>query len=144
TLAVFERRMGDRGVTEAEARAFENMLRFVRLAHKAGATIVVGSHSSVPKAQRGGAYQRELELLAECGLSSLEIITAATRNNAAFFRASASLGTIEPGKLADIVLIDGDPLKNITAMRQVKRVMLNGQWFTPAAPEKQPSGTSSR
>jgi imidazolonepropionase-like amidohydrolase len=132
TLAVFEKRRGDRGVTEIEARGFENMLEFVRLCHSAGARIVVGSHSSVPKAERGWAYQRELELLAECGLTPMEIIAAATRNNAEFFRVSSRLGRIEPGKLADLVLIAGDPLRDIHAMRQVERVMLNGHWITSA------------
>src|SRR5881628_991930 len=66
TLAVFEKRRGDRGVTEVEARGFENMLAFVGLCHRAGVRIVVGSHSTVPKAGRGWAYQRELELLPEC------------------------------------------------------------------------------
>jgi imidazolonepropionase-like amidohydrolase len=131
TLAVFERRRGDRGATEVEARGFENMLEFVRLCHRARVRIVVGSHSTVPKAGRGWAYQRELELLAECGLTPMEVIAAATRNNAGFFRASARLGTIEPGKLADFVLLDGDPLKDIRAMRRVARVMLNGRWLAP-------------
>jgi imidazolonepropionase-like amidohydrolase len=128
TLAVFEKRRGDRGVTEIEARGFENMLEFVRLCHRRGVRIVVGSHSTVPKAERGWAYQRELELLAECGLTPMEIIAAATRNNAAFFRVSARLGTIEPGKLADLIVLDQDPLKDIQAMRRVERVMLNGKW----------------
>src|SRR5881628_1022842 len=132
TLAVFERRRGDRGVTEVEARGYENMLEFVRLCHRAGAGIVVGSHSTVPKAERGWAYQRELELLAECGLTPMEIITAGTRNNADFFRASARLGTIEPGKLADLVLLDEDPLKDFGVMHR-GRVMLNGRWVPPAA-----------
>jgi imidazolonepropionase-like amidohydrolase len=143
TLAVFERRAGDRGVTDVEARGYENMLQFMRLCHRAGATIVVGSHSSVPKAERGGAFQREMELLGECGLAPLEIITAATLSNARFFHADARLGSIEPGKLADVVLIDGrltgsksetivapfvPPFSDIRALRQVRRVMLNGQW----------------
>jgi imidazolonepropionase-like amidohydrolase/CubicO group peptidase (beta-lactamase class C family) len=133
TLAVFEKRAGDKGVSDTEARGYENMLKFVRLCHRAGAAIVVGSHSSVPKAERGWAYQREMELLAECGFTPREIITAATLNNARFFHTDARLGSLEPGKLADLVLIDGDPLKDIQAMRQVKRVMLNGQW-TDAKP----------
>ena len=90
-----------------------------------------GSHSSVPKAERGWAYQRELELLAECGLTPMEIITAATRNNAEFFRVSARLGTIEVGKLADLVLLDGEAANDIQAIRRVQRVMLNGRWITP-------------
>lgn len=129
TLAVFERRAGDRGVTEAEARGYANMLKFIRLCHRAGATIVVGSHSSVPKAERGWAYQREMELLLECGLTPREVITAATLNNARFFRAEARLGTIETNKCADLVLIDGDPLKDFSVMRRIKHVMLNGRWL---------------
>jgi imidazolonepropionase-like amidohydrolase len=139
TLAVFERRAGDRGTTDVEARAFANMLKFVGLCHRAGATIVVGSHSDVPKAERGWAYQREMELLVECGLTPAEAISAATRNSAEFFRVSSRLGTIEPGKLADLVLIAGDPLKDIQAMRRVRRVMLNGRW---AAPPDDASGQS--
>ncbi|MEO8426592.1 MAG: amidohydrolase family protein [Verrucomicrobiota bacterium] len=136
TLAVFERRRGDEGVTEVEARGFENMIEFVRLCHRAGARIVVGSHSTVPKAERGWAYQREMELLAECGLTPMEVVGAATRNNADFFGVSARLGTIEPGKLADLVLIDGDPLKDIQTMRRVEPVMLNGRWITPPQSDK--------
>jgi len=129
TLAVFERRAGDKGVTDVEAGGYSNMLKFVRLCHRAGGTIVVGSHSSVPKAERGWAFQREMELLAECGLTPTEVITAATLNNARFFRSDARLGSIEKGKCADLVLIDGNPARDITVMRKVKRVMLNGQWI---------------
>ncbi len=113
------------------ARGFENMMAFAGLCHRAGVRIVVGSHSTVPKAGRGWAYQRELELLAECGLTPMETIAAATRRNAEFFRLSARLGTIQSGKLADLVLLEGDPLKDIRAMRRVERVMLNGRWIVP-------------
>src|SRR5262245_27240938 len=131
TLAVFERRHGDKNVTEVEAHGYENMLKFARLCHRAGATIVVGSHSSVPKAQRGWAYQREMELLAECGMTPREIITAGTLNNARFFRTDARVGSVERGKLADLVLVGGNPLADIKAMRQVRRVMLQGRWVEP-------------
>jgi imidazolonepropionase-like amidohydrolase len=136
TMAVFEARRGDKGVTEEKARGYENMLRFVGLCHRAGIPIVIGSHAEVPKAKRGWAYQRELELLVECGLKPMDVLVAATRNNAAFFRVSAQLGTIEPGKLADLVLVEGDPLKDIGAMRQVKRVMQNGRWIVQVEPDK--------
>ena len=58
----------------------------------------------------------------------MEIIQAATLENARFFRIDERLGSVEPGKLADLIIVDGDPLKDISAMRNVKRVMLNGVW----------------
>lgn len=128
TLAVFERRVGDRGVTDIETRGFENMLKFTRMCHRAGVTLVVGSHSSVPKASYGGAYQREMELLAECGLTPLEVIRAATFDNARCFRTDARLGSIEAGKFADLVLLEANPVDDITALRSVRGVMLNGRW----------------
>jgi imidazolonepropionase-like amidohydrolase len=128
TLAVFERQLGDKDTTEMHVRAFKQMEAFVGRAFRAGAHVVVGSHSDVPHAKRGWAYQRELELLVESGLTPMQAIVAGTSENARFFRASDRLGSIEPGKLADLVLVEGDPLRNISDMRRLKRVMLNGQW----------------
>lgn len=128
TLAVFEKRTGDRNVTEMEVRAFANMLKFIGLCHRAGAKIVVGSHTEVPHAQRGWAYQRELELLRECGLSELEAISAATLENARYFQVDDRLGSIEPGKAADLLLVAGNSLRDLSALRDVRGVMLNGNW----------------
>ena len=58
----------------------------------------------------------------------MEAILAGTKNNAAFFGAQDRLGAVAPGKLADLILVDGDPLEDISALRQVRRVMLNGLW----------------
>jgi imidazolonepropionase-like amidohydrolase len=131
TLAVFERRAGDKDTTEMHVNAFKKMMAFVGLANRAGAHIVVGSHSDVPHAERGWAYQRELELLVESGLTPMQAIVAGTLENARFFHAADRLGSIEPGKLADLIFVEGDPSKDITAMRHIKRVMLNGRWIVP-------------
>ena len=128
TLAVFERQPGDKDTTQVHVHAFKQMEAFVGLAKKAGAKVVVGSHSDVPHAKRGWAYQRELELLVESGLTPMEAIVAGTMENARYFRIEDRLGSIEAGKLADLVIVEGDPLKDISNMRRVKRVMLNGQW----------------
>ena len=69
-----------------------------------------------------------MELLREAGLTNMQVIVAATMENARFFRVSERLGSIEAGKLADLVVVAGDPLKDITVMRNVKSVMLNGEW----------------
>jgi imidazolonepropionase-like amidohydrolase len=128
TLAVFERQPGDKGTTEMHVHAFKQMEAFVGHAFRAGAHVVVGSHSDVPHAKRGWAYQRELELLVESGLTPMQAIVAGTMENARFFHASDRLGSIEPDKLADLVLVEGNPASNISDMRRVKRVMLNGEW----------------
>jgi imidazolonepropionase-like amidohydrolase len=132
TLAVFERQPGDKDTTEMHVRAFKQMEAFVGRVYSAGAHVVVGSHSDVPHAKRGWAYQRELELLVESGLTPMQAIMAGTLENAHFFRSADRIGSVEAGKLADLVLVEGDPLKNISDMRRVRRVMLNGQWVPDA------------
>jgi len=127
TLAVFERQPGDKDTTDVHVHAFKQMETFVGLAKKAGAKIVVGSHSDVPHAKRGWAYQRELELLVDSGLTPMEAIVAGTIENARYFHIEDRLGSVERGKIADLVLVEGDPLKDISNMRRVKRVMLNGK-----------------
>lgn len=128
TLAVFERRPGDRGSNPTEAEGFAKMLQFVGMCHEAGVKLVVGSHTSGPHAEWGWAYQRELELLVEAGLSPREALRAGTLFNAEFFGAETRLGTIESGKLADLVVVRGEPTEEIRAMYDVEHVMLNGNW----------------
>jgi imidazolonepropionase-like amidohydrolase len=135
TLAVFEVRSGDEDGDAAHVSGFERMVALTGLAKRAGVPVVVGSHSSVRHAPRGWAYQREMELLVEAGLTPLEVISSATSVNARFFRVADRLGTIEPGKLADLVLIAGRPDRDIAAMRQVARVMSNGSWVAAAQNE---------
>jgi imidazolonepropionase-like amidohydrolase len=129
TLAVFEKQAGDKDASETHVRGFSQMVKFAGMVKRAGGHIVVGSHSSVPHAERGWAYQRELELLVTAGLSPMEALSAGTMENARYFRVADRLGSVEAGKLADLILIDGDPLKDMAAMRRVKRVMLNGKWI---------------
>jgi imidazolonepropionase-like amidohydrolase len=126
TLAVFERRAGTDD--SIEVKGFQHMLEFVGKASAGGVTIVVGSHSYVPYAPLGFAFQREMELLNEAGLSPMKVIVAATLDNARFFRVQERLGSIERGKLADLVVVEGDPLNDIRALRDVRKVMLNGVW----------------
>jgi len=129
TLAVFERRQGDKDTAETHVQGFRQMVAFTGQAHRAGVRVVVGSHSSVPHAERGWAYQREMELLVEAGLTPLQAIQAGTLENAKFFRVENRLGSIEPGKQADLVLVEGDPSQDISNMRRVKKVMIDGAWL---------------
>ena len=136
TLAVFERQPGDKDTTNLHVHAFKQMEAFVGMAKNTGAKVVVGSHSDVPHAKRGWAYQRELELLVDSGLSPMQALVAGTLENARYFRIDDRLGSIEEGKIADLVLVEGDPLKNISNMRRIRRVMLNGIWQKAEAENK--------
>jgi imidazolonepropionase-like amidohydrolase len=138
TLAVFERR-ADRPVEGASpemvpvmAAGFGKMKELTRRAGRAGARLVMGGHSTVPFAGRGEAPWRELELLVESGLTPLEAITAATGTAAGFLYRSDEFGTLRSGLKADLVVVRGDPSRDITSMRTVERVMIGGDWVDVA------------
>ena len=129
TLTTFERQAGDTRAKEHEVRAFQNMLEFVGMAYRAGVKIVTGSHTSGWYADYGLAYQREMELLVEAGMTPMDVIQSSTLLNAQYFGSENRMGTIEKGKLADLILIEGNPLENISHMYKISAVMLNGGWI---------------
>jgi imidazolonepropionase-like amidohydrolase len=138
TLAVFERR-ADRppqgtkpAMLPVLVSGFGKMKQLTRRAGQEGARLVMGGHSTVPFAERGEAPWRELELLVESGLSPLEAITAATGTAAAFLYRSDELGTLRRGVRADLVILRGDPRRDISAIRTVERVMAGGRWVDVA------------
>lgn len=130
TLTPFEKHadLGD----SIEVNGFRNMMKFVGKAKRGGVRMVVGSHTWGPYAEPNLAYFHEMELFREAGLSTMEIIQAATIENARFFRIEERLGSLEKGKIADLIVVEGDPLKDIKAMRNLKKVMLNGVWVLPS------------
>lgn len=128
TLATFERQEGDEDVKDYEARGFKTMLDFVGMAHEAGVKIVTGSHTHGNYAESGWAYQREMELMVAAGMSPLEVITASTLHTAEYLGTSSRLGSLEVGKLADLLVIQGNPAVEIRDMYKIQKVMLNGIW----------------
>lgn len=129
TLGAFEYRFGENKQDTLKVQAFANMLAFTGMVHKAGVPVVVGSHSWVPyQREVGWAFQREMELLAESGLTNMEVIKAATIENARYFRVEDRLGTVEAGKQADLILVSGDPSQDLASMYDLQRVMVNGVW----------------
>ena len=105
------------------------MKQLTRRAAREGGRVVMGGHSTVPFASRGEAPWRELEFLVESGFSPLEAITAATSTAAGFLYRSEDLGSLRPGFLADLIVVQGDVQRNISAIRTVERVMVQGQWI---------------
>jgi imidazolonepropionase-like amidohydrolase len=75
----------------------------------------------------GGMPVKEMQLLLNAGLTPMQVIVAATKHGAEVSNLGDELGTIEPGKLADIIVVDGDPLVDIRAMENVTAVIKGGQ-----------------
>ena len=74
-----------------------------------------------------GAYINELESFTQIGYTKSEALVAATKTSAEILRMGDRLGTIEPGKLADIIVVDGNPDEDFGALRKVKTAFVNGR-----------------
>ncbi|MEX0644818.1 MAG: amidohydrolase family protein [Parvularculaceae bacterium] len=108
----------------AKAREVAPLLKAtVVKAHRAGVKIAFGTDSGVSK---HGENAREFELLVEAGLTPMEAIKSATVNIADNMGKSDLIGTIEPGKFGDLIAVDGDPLADISALKDVDFVMKEG------------------
>ncbi|MBO0863120.1 MAG: amidohydrolase family protein, partial [Chloracidobacterium sp.] len=94
---------------------------------KAGINFGVGTDSGVTGTHHGWATLRELQLLVAGGLTPIEAITAATGSAARAIKVDGERGTIAPGKLADLVLVTGEPHKNIRDIENIKHVFLGGR-----------------
>jgi imidazolonepropionase-like amidohydrolase len=97
-----------------------------------GAPLIAGTDTPLLMSMPGFALHRELEVMTEAGLSPYEALRAATVNAARFLHREKSSGTIAPGMQADLILLDGDPLQDITRTRAIAGVMLRGQWLDRA------------
>jgi imidazolonepropionase-like amidohydrolase len=108
-------------------------MRNTRKLAAGGVLIGVGSDGGSTLDFPGLMTHREIELLVEAGLSPMDAIVAATRNGAAALRKADELGTVEPGRLADLMLVSANPLEDVRNLRKIDRLMLNGEWVERAA-----------
>lgn len=95
--------------------------------HALGGTLAVGNDFGANPAVESGMPLTEMKLLFAAGLTPLEVIEAATRNAAFVCGQGETLGTLEPGKLADVIIVDGDPSTDLEAMERVLAVVKDGE-----------------
>ena len=100
------------------------MIGSLGMAHRSGVRIAFGTDSGV---SRHGENWREFPLMVRAGISPMECLVTATRHAADLCGLGEVLGTLESGKIADIIAIDGDPLEDINAMSQVIWVARDGR-----------------
>ena len=114
--------------SQKSAARFRALLTTVRILHEAGVPIVAGTDQAVP----GFSVDREIELYVQAGFTPMEAIQAATLAPARAMGMEKDSGTVEAGKRADVILVDGNPLENISDIRKVSVVFAGGRMYQPA------------
>jgi imidazolonepropionase-like amidohydrolase len=119
------------GVTPAQAAGaasyFAAALKVTGALHRLGVPIITGTDMIVP----GYSLDRSIELLVQSGFTPMDAIRAATSLPARAMGRAATVGTIEPGRAADLVVLDRDPLADIHNIRSVRYVVKDGVVFDP-------------
>ena len=108
-------------------QSFRKMMALIGMMYRAGIPIEDGTDSMA-----GFALHRELELDVQLGIPANKVLQDATLNAARIMKLDADLGSIAPGKLADLTLVDGDPLTNISDIRKTALVVKDGAIYKPA------------
>ncbi len=108
---------------------FHKSFEITSATYAAGVPILAGSDSGEYGIIWGFSLHRELELLVEAGLTDADALRAATINPAVFLDMTTSLGTIEEGKLADLVLLNANPLDDISNTQTISAVIADGRLF---------------
>jgi hypothetical protein len=113
-------------------RFVDHELEIVRKLHLAGVPFLAGTDTPagidlIP----GASLHHELERFVAAGFTTLQALQTATLNPAIFFNRRQDLGTVEQGKLADLVLLDENPLKDIRNTRKINAVVVDGQFYGP-------------
>jgi Amidohydrolase family len=108
-------------------RSYARMVEFIGRLYRAGVPLVAGTDDVA-----GFTLQRELELYVQAGITPAQALQIATWNGAQYSGVLADRGSIEPGKLADLVLVDGDPTADIATLRKVALVIKGPRAYYPS------------
>lgn len=127
--ALLKQRMAMTGDPSMKETRFKRRLELVQAMHKQGVKFLAGTDVLNPYVFPGFSLHDELEYLVKAGFTPCEALQTATINPALFLKASDSLGTIEKGKIADLVVLDANPLENISNTKRIYAVILNGKIF---------------
>ncbi|MHC4227314.1 MAG: amidohydrolase family protein [Planctomycetota bacterium] len=115
------------GSLASGSKSFEITKQNLKFLSDKGVRISLGTDTLCSMPRPGLNTIQEMEFMVEAGLTPEKVIRAATRNAAEHLGLLEDLGTIEPGKIADLIIIDGDPLKDISSLHQIQMVIKAGR-----------------
>ena len=113
----------DESLAPQYGRSYETMKKFLKALYDNGITILAGTD--------GGIVQHELEVYSECGIPNYDVLRMATYFPAKEYGLLDKYGTVAPGKIANLILIDGDPKKNIQDIRKIYLTIKEGKIYSP-------------
>jgi imidazolonepropionase-like amidohydrolase len=129
--------------TPERRQSFERQLRIVPLLARAGVRLVVGSdwrelpvNGDDPRLMAGAKTLHEMEILRRAGMTTTDIVTTATQHGAQALGIAEKLGSITEGKLADLVILNGDFLQDFSALHRPIAVLKEGRLVHGALPER--------
>jgi hypothetical protein len=125
-------------------KEFQRDLELVGAMQKSGVGILAGTDTSNPFCFPGFSLHDELGLLVQAGLSPMQALQTATLNPARFLGREQDFGTVERGKLADLLLLDANPLDDIANTKKIFAVMVGGRFLPRASLDRMLSGVEAR
>ncbi|HUQ29550.1 MAG TPA: amidohydrolase family protein [Usitatibacter sp.] len=124
-------RIAARMANPPDVKPSQTMLDNLRRVRDAGIPVAMGTDAGNIGTLHGPSVFREMELMAQAGLTPLQVLRAATVNGARAMRMERDLGAVEPGKLADLVILDADPTQTVVNLSRIHRVVKGGHVFVP-------------
>jgi imidazolonepropionase-like amidohydrolase len=121
-------------------RVFQKQLELVGMMKRAGVEFIAGTDTANPYVFPGFSLHEELALLVQAGFTPMQALQAATRDAARYVGQGDSVGTIEKGKLADLVLLDANPLSDISNTKKINSVVVGGKLISRAELDKMLEG----
>ena len=128
--SAFERRIGSPQFNpDAVGHMVDNRKRLLRALNEAGVRILLGTDAPQQFSVPGFSIHREVRVMADCGMSPYAILVSGTKNVGEYFKEEDSFGTIEVGRRADLILLDANPLEDISNLSRQAGVMIRGRWL---------------
>ncbi|MTI88951.1 MAG: amidohydrolase family protein [Balneolaceae bacterium] len=116
--------------TQTQIDFYKKGLELTKKAHDAGVKVLAGTDANDTYVFPGLSLHDELEELVKAGLTPAEALVAATQTPAEYFEATADYGSVTTGKMADLVILSGNPLADINNIRNIDRLVYNGGVYT--------------